>query len=177
MRLPDTPLPYLLLLLVFSAAGLVLADDDDGDDGPRSARALPQVSHPQWKQECSSCHMLYPPALLPERSWRAMMGGLDAHFGENAQLDAATRDNITAFLVANSADHTAARRARMLARSIPADEIPLRISTTRYFRRKHDEVSTEVFKRASVGSAANCVACHSGAEKGAFSEETVRIPR
>ena len=43
--------------------------------------------------------------------------------------------------------------------------------------RKHDEVAPEVWKRPKVGGPSNCVACHSGAEKGDFSERNVRIPR
>ena len=50
----------------------------------------PAVSNPKWKNECSACHMAYPPALLPERSWRKMMLGLERHFGQDASLDAPT---------------------------------------------------------------------------------------
>jgi len=42
---------------------------------------------------------------------------------------------------------------------------------------EHDEIPAQVFKRASIGSAANCIACHSGAEQGYFDEDSVRIPR
>ena len=44
-------------------------------------------------------------------------------------------------------------------------------------RNEHDEIPAQVFKRASIGSAANCIACHSGAEQGYFDEDSVRIPR
>ncbi len=54
---------------------------------------------------------------------------------------------------------------------------PPRISTTAWFVRKHDEVRAEVWRRPSVGSPANCLACHSGAEKGDFDEDRVKIPR
>lgn len=177
-------IPYVILIATLCATTLVLADHDDDDDdaaehesGSASKRALPVVSQPQWSKECSACHMLYPPALFPERSWRAMMGGLKNHFGDNAQLDAVTQQTITTFLAQNAADRTPARRAEMVARSIPAREAPLRITQTRYFLRKHDEIRPAVFARAKVGSAANCVACHAGAENGVFSEHEVKIPR
>jgi aldehyde:ferredoxin oxidoreductase len=56
-------------------------------------------------------------------------------------------------------------------------DIPLRISETPYFRRKHHELRPEVFKRKSVGSPANCSACHLTAEKGDYDEHKVKIPK
>ncbi len=133
----------------------------------------------KWKAECSSCHLAYPPGYLPERSWRKLMGGLDKHFGENAGLDAATAREITDYLVNNSGEKSGDRRASRFMESLPAGATPLRITETPYFRRKHDarEISPEVWKRAKVGSPANCTACHAGAEKGDFSERNVKIPQ
>ena len=105
------------------------------------------------------------------------MSGLDKHFGENASLDAATSDEITHFLVTNSAEKSTNRRSSRINQSIPANATPLRISETRYFMSKHDEVSPSTFQRKSIGSAANCIACHKSAEKGDFSESEIRIPR
>jgi aldehyde:ferredoxin oxidoreductase len=121
--------------------------------------------------------MLYHPGLLPERSWNKMMAGLDKHFGENASLDDASRDEIARFLALNSADKQDNRRSNRINQSIPAGATPLRISETRYFTSKHDEIAVSTFKRKSIGSAANCVACHQAAEKGDFSESQIRIPR
>jgi aldehyde:ferredoxin oxidoreductase len=121
--------------------------------------------------------MVYHPGLLPERSWNKVMAGLDKHFGENASLDAATHDEIAKFLAANSADKQTNRRSSRINQSIPANATPIRISETRYFTSKHDEVSANTFKRKSIGSASNCIACHKGAEKGDFSESQVKIPR
>ena len=105
------------------------------------------------------------------------MGGLDKHFGENAALDAPTRDEIIRFLAANSADKPDNRRSSRINRSIPANAAPLRFSETGYFTSKHDEISPSTFKRNSIGSAANCVACHQAAQQGDFSESKVKIPR
>jgi len=131
----------------------------------------------KWKAECSSCHMAYPPGYLPERSWRKLMSGLDKHFGENAGLDAVTTREITDYLVSNSAEKSSDRRAGRFLGSLAANAIPLRITETPYFRRKHDEVRPEVWKRPKVGSPANCIACHVGAERGDFSERNVKIPQ
>ena len=139
--------------------------------------SLPAVDNALWRQECGSCHTAYHPAFLPERSWRKMMADLERHFGENAGLDAAATKQIADFLAANAADRGGARRGRKVATSIPNAQAPLRISETPWFVRKHNEVAAEVWKRKSVGSAANCAACHPGADKGRFDEHDIRVPR
>lgn len=164
---------FLVLITSVSSAGALLASGGVEE----GSKTLPPLTHAKWQAECASCHMLYHPGLLPERSWRKLMGGLDRHFGENASLDAATQADIERFLVANSADKLDNRRSRRILQSIPANEAPLRVSETAYYRAKHDEISPATFKRNSVGSAANCAACHKSAEQGDFSESKVKIPR
>ena len=66
---------------------------------------------------------------------------------------------------------------RDLQRIASVTREPPRISQTRWFERKHDEVSEAKFKRESVGGRANCVACHRDAESGDFDEDRVKIPR
>ncbi len=165
---------FLILMTSITSTGALLASG--GIDGGGS-NAMPPATNAKWKTECSGCHMLYHPGLLPERSWNKMMNGLDKHFGENATLDAATRDEIKRFLVANSAEKSTNRRSNRIDQSIPSDATPLRITETRYFTSKHDEVSPSTFKRKNIGSAANCIACHKNAEKGDFSESQIKIPR
>ncbi len=166
---------FLVLIGSVSSAGALLASGGGGEEG--GSRNMPAVSNNKWKAECSGCHLLYHPALLPERSWKKMMAGLDQHFGENASLDAPVRDEIAQFLAANSSDRQSNRRSRRIDQSIATSATPLRISETDYFVSKHDEISPAVFKRKSIGSAANCIACHKGAEQGNFSESQVKIPR
>ncbi len=163
-----------LFLVTVGAAGGFLVSTANGEEGEHN---LPPVSNAAWKAECGGCHMLYHPGLLPERSWKALLSTLDRHFGENATIDPATREEIARFLVAHSADRQGNRRALRINQSIPAGEIPLRITRTRYFQARHDEVPDAIFVSKSVGSASNCVACHQGAERGEFSEFKVRIPR
>ena len=73
------------------------ARGDSGDD------LMPRLTHKAWQQECGSCHLAYPPTLLPKASWQGLMTGLDDHFGENASLDPATRTDILRFLEAHAA--------------------------------------------------------------------------
>lgn len=121
-------------------------------------------------KECSDCHMVFPPSMLPARSWRGVMAGLDNHFGENASLDQASVQHITAYLTANAAD-TGGRRKRVL-RGLASDEAPLRISETPWWIRRHrGEVRPGAFEDPRVGSKANCAACHRGAERGIFEDD------
>lgn len=144
----------------------------------KSLRSFPALNHESWQTECASCHTLYHPGLLPERSWKKMMAQLDDHFGEDASLDEATTKDISDFLLAHSSDKNESRRAEKFNRSIPMHEIPLRITETRYFEHKHRKIKSDVWKRKKIASAANCVSCHGqDAEKGIFEEELVNIPK
>jgi predicted phage tail protein len=108
----------------------------------------------------------YPPVLLPASEWRQLMGSLDRHFGVDASIDTNTVTEIDRFLAAN-----AGRGEGRVAEAQP------RITTTRWFRHKHDEVSAAIFRSSSIKTAANCAACHPGAAAADFNEHAVRIPR
>ena len=62
--------------------------------------------HPQFANECGSCHITYPPYLLPKRSWVTMMGDLENHFGDDASVDEETNFSILTFLKNNSAENS-----------------------------------------------------------------------
>ena len=119
-----------------------------------------------WKTECGACHVAYPPQLLPARSWRALMSGLDKHFGSDASLDPAAAAEVAAFLKR----HAGRDRDRGATTS-------LRITDTPWFQRKHRKISDTVWARPAIKSPANCGACHPGAERGHYDDDTVRIPR
>jgi hypothetical protein len=180
MRL-SSALRIPLLFLAGTMTCFALADDDDDENGYQQTRnkrrQVAAAIDPLYKEECGSCHMLYPSGLLPARSWTAMMGGLKDHFGENASLDPAAKEKLTSFLTENAADRSDQRRSRKIAQSIPQKDSPLRFTETRYFQHKHDDVSAAVWKRKAIGSPANCVACHGRAEQGIFSEDEIRIPK
>lgn len=130
------------------------------------------VKDPVVAKECSACHMLYPAGLLPARSWQAMMAGLKNHFGDNAELDDAIRKQITDYLVVNASD--AKGRGGKLLRDVSAGAAPLRISEMPWFLRKHDKkgrIAPDTLKRRGAKSAADCKACHQGAENGYFEDD------
>ena len=128
---------------------------------------MPRTTLPKYTQECAACHMAYPPGLLPGASWQRIMKGLDKHYGTDAALDAASVQQISTWLQTNAATYKRVREE-------PPND---RITQATWFARKHREVAPEVWKRASVKSAANCMACHGGAEKGDYSDDNVRIPK
>jgi nitrate/TMAO reductase-like tetraheme cytochrome c subunit len=121
-----------------------------------------------WQEECGSCHVAYPPKLLPALSWKAIMADLARHFGAQAGIELPKAREIEQFLVANA--------GRGVARA--SDGKPsMRITETRWFLHEHDEVAPSDWKRPKVKTAANCGACHAGADRGDFSERDLRIPR
>jgi len=135
------------------------------------------VKNVLYKEECGSCHFAYQPGLLPSRSWKKMMGDLENHFKENAELDKETQTVLTKYLVANSADNSNYKRSRKIMNSLNNNSTPLRITKTPYFIRKHDEIPRRLVKdNPKLGSFSKCAACHVNAEKGSYEEDDVRIP-
>jgi hypothetical protein len=156
----NTSIPAGLLLAALLGASLAAMADED--------QRLPRVPLlPKYQQECGSCHVAYPPGLLPAPSWRRVMNGLPHHFGTDASLDSASVKALSSWLGAHAATGAAGR-------SEPPED---RISRSAWFGRTHEEVSAATWKRATVKSPANCGACHAQADQGDFNEDRVRIPR
>lgn len=188
-----TMIRVALVLCTLALSGVALADHGRGDDddeherrrqapaetqAPAAARVAdaPGVAD-RYRAECGSCHLAYPPGLLPAASWQRLLDGLDAHFGQNAELDAPTRTLLAGWLSKHAAESGENKRGQKILRSL-GGEAPLRLSTTPYIVRKHRELSPAVLARPAVGSLANCTACHGeGAARGDFEEDRVRIPR
>jgi Dihaem cytochrome c len=146
---------FLLPLLALLAMPVSAAKMSMPSDAPKS-----------YEAECASCHMAYPPGLLGQKSWQNIMSGLDKHFGTDASLDPKTQTEITQWLMKNAA-------TKEKYSALAPDN---RITKTSWFIRKHDEVRSDVWKRAGVKSPANCSACHADAAKGDFNEDRIRIP-
>lgn len=150
-----------------------------------AAAPTPQALH---LRECGDCHLAYAPRLLPAAAWRQVMAGLDRHFGVDASLDAPTAAAISDWLVRGAgaprrasppgpaAPPSAASADRATGGARPDDSAALRITATPWFVREHREVPTAAWRRAAIGSAANCAACHTDAGRGRFSERGLRIP-
>jgi mono/diheme cytochrome c family protein len=153
-----------LLALAGLAAFHLTAHAEGDEHGGNSAR-VPLL--PLYKQECSACHIAYPPGMLPAASWQRLMGSLGKHYGSDASLDPAALNTLSTWMQAN------AGTGRRASEQPPQD----RITLSRWFVRQHDEVSAATWKRPAIKSAANCAACHTRADQGNFNEHDVRSPR
>lgn len=144
---------------------------------PSAARAdggmqLPGITHEAMKAECGACHMVYQPQWLPQRSWEALMAGLDDHFGEVATLPPEVNADILAYLMEYAADAPGSRFGKRLLRRVKPDDTPIRITELPYWKSAHDEVSQGAYLRPKVKTKGNCVACHGpGAATGYFAED------
>ena len=156
-------------------------DDDDDDDNHRNfsgkykKKYISPVNNPTYEEECGACHFSYQPELLPSGSWKKIMAGLADHFGEEIEIDTESINVISGYLISNSAEKSSAKRAVKIVRSLRG-RTPIRISEIPYIIEKHDEVDPKIFNRESIGSLANCTACHTTAEKGIYDDDDVKIP-
>ncbi len=169
----------ITLALVFGWQVAQGDDDDDwriGQSWKRTADVAP-INNPDYVEECGDCHMAFSPGLLPARSWKKLMGGLEDHFGDNAELDPDTQTVLTQYLLDNSADSSDYRRSRKVMRSLASNQTPLRITKVPYIQHEHDEIPARMITdNIDVGSLSNCMACHQQADKGSFSERDIAIP-
>ncbi|MBI4817666.1 MAG: diheme cytochrome c [Deltaproteobacteria bacterium] len=129
-----------------------------------------------YETECGSCHLAYPPGMLPGRSWVKLLDELADHFGQNAELDSDSRAKLERWLLDNAAEGDTHPLSKKVVRS-SRGSTPLRLSDLRFIAHEHGELRGEVFARSSVRSVANCGACHLGAERWSFRERELRIPK
>ena len=145
------------LVLAGVSAGIALAETK----GP----VVPSLA--KYQTECAACHIAYPAGLLPAPSWKRIMGSLDKHYGTDASLDEASVREISQWLQVN------AGTTKRVREEPPQD----RITTSAWFVRTHDEVDPAIWKQTAVKGAANCIACHTRADKGSFSEREITFPK
>ncbi len=161
-RLHTHRFSLLALLACLLAAGPSRADGD------RTAARVPLL--PAYQQECASCHLAFPPGMLPAASWRRLMDNLPRHFRTDASLDGPTLQHLNGWLAAHAGTD------KKVARD-PSPPPQDRITRAAWFVREHDEVRPATWALPAVKSAANCAACHTRADQGEFRERDIRIPR
>lgn len=178
-----TRLAVLLVVVLIGAAGAALLPSmitgtEEGRVGvPGPGGVIMDVpSDAAWAEECSACHGLFHPTLLPARSWKKIVSSLSDHFGDDASLDAETTARIEGYLMKFSAERSTSEASRKILASIKQTDTPLRITETGYWKRKHSDIEEAVWKRASVVDRSNCGACHPGAKKGSFEDADISVP-
>lgn len=162
-----------ILLFSFHGIGKALAS---GETDLREDREHREASFdkqdPVYLEECGSCHMAYPPQLLPSESWQKLMQGLEDHFAENAELDSATSREIESYLTQASGSGSYKKMLRNLG-----NQMPLRITELPYFVHEHDEIPSKLIQgNDKLSALSQCNACHQEAERGQFDEDDVYIP-
>ena len=164
--------------LLFLSSILFLASCTIGPDGSyvfgRGER-VKEVTSQAYSEDCGECHFAFQPGLLPERSWRIMMepAELEEHFGEFVEFEEPRRQELLAYIVADSAEKSLTSLSEKILSSIPQGESPLRITETNFYTRKHEDIPAKeaVLENEKVKSFANCEVCHEGgAEKGIYVE-------
>ena len=128
---------------------------------------MPPVRDATVQKECGACHMAFQPGFLPARSWRRMMGSLADHFGEDASLPDDKIEIIGNYLTSNAGDVVNRGRAAKYMQWVAPGGTPQRITENPDFLRKH-RFPDAVWKDPKVVTKSNCLACHSGADRGAF---------
>lgn len=149
-------------LLLAAGLGLAALSAAQADGGRGMPRDMPKA----YVAECAACHTAYTPGLLPARSWQRIMTGLDRHYGTDASLDPATVQQLSRWLQANAGTY------KRVTEEPPQD----RITRSAWFVHKHDGIAPPVWKLASVKSAANCGACHTGADQGQYDDDHLQFP-
>lgn len=128
---------------------------------------MPKNTPKAYETECASCHMAYPPGLLPNKNWQNIMQNLDKHFGNDATMDAKSLQEISVWLKKNAANWVS---------KYGQSSLENRITKTAWFERKHKEIGLAIWQRPSIKTKANCTACHTTGAKGDFSDDDVKIP-
>lgn len=167
-----SPLVLFLLLLVWSVClgwGLAQATEVAKQDGLRSLAGIAQVSQPSqpassgtvdviperhqlgqefYLENCATCHLAIPPAVMPSETWRQLLQD-SQHYGQQLRpLVDPGRLLVWNYLSTFSRPE------------LDKEEIPYRISESRYFKALHPKV-----KLPRPLSISSCVSCHPGAEK------------
>ena len=168
----------IVLAIIAVVLGVIFVGDliERRSDTKYARVFLPPVDNALYEAECASCHFLYLPGLLPAGSWTLLIDGSGEHFGHALGLDAGVKEKLGAYLVANAAETTGAKRSGRILDSLQG-ATPLRITETPYIKRKHRWIKAIVYRREAIRSFSNCTACHTTAAEGNFKEANVVMPK
>lgn len=157
---------FTLVYLLMAPNSLLMSDGNQRMDYAKE--------HPAFYKECISCHTLYPPFLLPSKSWISMMDNLENHFGDDASLDEKTTLSIKDFLVQNSAENSTKESAWRIMNSMARDKDYLAISETPFWKSRHKKIDKSIYAQADIGKPSNCKACHANIEDGLLNNKDIK---
>lgn len=136
-----------------------------------------ELVHSEFVNECGSCHITYPPFLLPKRSWSMMMQDLENHFGDDASIDEQTNLSILKFLENNSAENSTHEASFKILKTLKDNNSTIAITKMAYWKKRHKNIDDDIFLSKEVRSRANCSACHKDIEYGLLENSLIQIPK
>jgi len=135
-----------------------------------------QQEHALFVSECSSCHILYPPFLLPRASWQMMMNDLENHFGDDASLEREDMLSIKSYLLSHAAQSSTKEAAHYILESLENNDT-IAVTKTPYWIKRHKDIDKNIFTSKKVGKKSNCKACHNNFESGLINDADIAIPK
>jgi cytochrome b len=175
---PHTGLALILvaiLAIYFLSAGVGLVPGKAAFESQFTGKPLVMLD--AWQEECGACHLAYHPTLLPARSWSQLMQQQADHFGEDLLLDDELLSQLSDYANANAAETGVTEPARKIIDWNKPELTPLRITETRYWRQKHNEIADEIWQQSNINGKGQCDACHSDAAQGWFEDSKMTIPQ
>lgn len=168
-------IPAAFALAAALAAASAHAIDDRFDPARYDHGGFAPVANAEYAKECGSCHFAYLPGMLPARSWKAIMGRSEQHFGESLSLSPEVSARIGKYLEENAADRSPYRGAALMLYNVGPDDVPQRITWLPLMRQRHIVVR-KLLHGSSVKSLTNCDACHERAATGSFAYNEIVVP-
>jgi hypothetical protein len=169
------PIRAAFALAAALSAGSAHAIDDRFDPARYDHGGFAPAANAEYAKECGSCHFAYLPGMLPARSWKAIMGRSEQHFGESLSLSPEVSARIANYLEENAADRSSYRGAALMLYNIGPDDVPQRITWLPLMRQRH-VVVRKLLHGSSVKSLTNCDACHERAATGSFAYGEIVVP-
>lgn len=172
---------FMLLVILALAIGVDADDkrhrrrDHKHGESLYGEKKLKPISNAAYADQCGACHFAYQPELLPAAAWGNILEGIYDHFGASVALDEVVKSQISNYLTSNAADTSSAKLAGKIMRCL-GSSAPARITEIPWIRKEHHEITSEVLQRKSVGSLANCIACHRTAASGEYDDDNISIP-
>lgn len=114
----------------------------------------------QYVEECGSCHVPYPPQRMTAEGWEIQIRTLKQHYGSDATVDAPANQAILRYLTANAATKS---------KNAPTEPTG-RLTKTAWFTKEHGSTPPKGQQFS------NCAGCHTQAERGDYSERTLKTP-
>lgn len=141
---------------------------------PYKGPELPDNAH--WRENCGECHFAFHPSLLPARSWQKIFEEQHKHFGDDLDLDEETYAELLKFHLDNSAEKELTEPSRRILYSTPDTETPIRVTSTAYWLKKHEDIDEAYWRHPKVVSLSNCNGCHLDAKQGTYEDSDMRLP-